>query len=215
MMLRLIISVSLAVGLTALGPAAGRTVFVTPSLILSALDDRPTIGPLSMPDQLGSEGSAATSPAPRGNPLWGIPLRTLSVTREHPIFSPSRRAPPPAVVGVSQIRPVKLPSVAAAPERPQFSLVGTVLGDNEGIGVFFEQNTNKILRLKTGENHGGWILQAVRSREATLQKGSETVVLAFPPPAPAQGGPIPAMHPMPRLPTPTPPATSGPKLNVH
>ena len=36
---------------------------------------------------------------PTGNPLWAIPLSSLTATRERPIFLPSRRAPAPAVAG--------------------------------------------------------------------------------------------------------------------
>ena len=35
---------------------------------------------------------------PSGNPLWAIPLRALTVTRDRPIFSPSRRPPAAAVI---------------------------------------------------------------------------------------------------------------------
>ena len=45
---------------------------------------------------------------PTGNPLWAIPVSSLTATRERPIFPPSRRAPAPAVagtpVGVAQNR---------------------------------------------------------------------------------------------------------------
>src|SRR5438045_3679915 len=33
--------------------------------------------------------------AQSGNPLWTIPLASLTATRERPIFTPSRRPPPP------------------------------------------------------------------------------------------------------------------------
>src|ERR1700756_873862 len=47
---------------------------------------------------------------PSGNPLWGIPLRVLTATRERPLFSPSRRPPaPPAVAAPVVPRPVAMP----------------------------------------------------------------------------------------------------------
>src|SRR4051794_9583272 len=45
------------------------------------------------------EAPTAPGPAganePSGNPLWAIPLKSLSFTRERPLFTPSRRPPAP------------------------------------------------------------------------------------------------------------------------
>src|SRR5262245_13797637 len=44
--------------------------------------------------------AAARVREPRGNPLWAIPMSSLPVTRERPLFLPSRRPPAaPAVAG--------------------------------------------------------------------------------------------------------------------
>jgi hypothetical protein len=131
----------------------------------------------------------APSPAehvPAGNPLWGIPLKQLVATRERPIFSPSRRPPPPAVVGAPRVAPVvKRAAPKPVPERPQLLLVGTVVGDQEKIGVFVEQATKNVVRLKVGDEHQGWMLHSVERREATLEKDHETATLTFPQPAAA------------------------------
>jgi general secretion pathway protein N len=134
---------------------------------------------------------AAPAPVPAGaqsaNPLWAIPLSALSGTRERPIFSSSRRPPPPAVA------PATAPKLIAAPkprepERPQLSLVGTVASGDEGIGIFLDQSTKAALRLKVGENYQGWKLQSVQGREVILEKDQQGVVLALPQP----GAPQPA-----------------------
>jgi len=116
-----------------------------------------------------------------GNPLWAIPLKELSATRERPIFSPSRSSPAPAVATapyVSSPQTVK----PAEPERPQLSLVGTIAGEKEGFGIFLDRLANTVLRLKTGEQHKGWILREVRSRETVLEKGDKSATLALPVP---------------------------------
>jgi general secretion pathway protein N len=124
--------------------------------------------------------------APVGNPLWAVPLSLLSVTRERPIFSPSRRPPPPVVVGTPYVAPAAPPPPPpAGPVRPQLALVGTVANETEGIGIFVDQATNKIVRLRLGEDHAGWILRAVRAREVVLQNDRQTEVLSFPPPGTA------------------------------
>jgi general secretion pathway protein N len=119
--------------------------------------------------------------APSGNPLWAVPMSLLSVTRERPIFSPSRRPPPAAVANVPKVEPPPPPS-APGPIRTQLSLVGTVASEKEGIGVFLDRATNNMVRLRMGEGHDGWILRAVRVREVTLQNGGLTETLSLPPP---------------------------------
>src|SRR5438552_3274555 len=77
-----------------------------------------------------------------GNPLWAIPLTALSTTRERPIFSPSRRPPEPPAVVAAYVPPAKPePAPPAEPNHPLLTLVGTIVGPLEGIGVFLDQVT--------------------------------------------------------------------------
>jgi general secretion pathway protein N len=124
--------------------------------------------------------AAARAREPRGNPLWAIPLSTLSATRERPLFLPSRRPPvPPAVAGP----PVVV--VAAKPVEDQrllLTLVGAVAGETEGFAVFIDMRDNAMVRLRTGQEHAGWTLRAVKGREATFAKDNETAVFELPAP---------------------------------
>jgi hypothetical protein len=135
----------------------------------------------------GADPKRADAPSPkladdgaRGNPLWAMPLNTLTATRARPIFSPSRRPPPP-IVATPYVPPPQ-PSTPAEPDRPQLMLVGTVTGDTEAFGIFLDQGASKIVRLKLGDLHSGWILRQVRGREVMLQKHDEIIFLALPPP---------------------------------
>jgi general secretion pathway protein N len=133
------------------------------------------LGPIRIDDD---RAQPATSEIPSGNPLWAIPLKELSATRERPIFSPSRRAPAPVVATAPNVPPQ--PAKPVEPERPQLSLVGTIAGDNESFGIFLDRSVNTVLRLKLGEAHKGWVLREVRSREIVLEKGDKTATLALP-----------------------------------
>jgi general secretion pathway protein N len=113
----------------------------------------------------------------RANPLWAIPLASLTATRERPIFSPTRR-PPPGVTLVSA------PSSPLA-ERPMLALVGAIAGEEEGVAIFRDETSKDTIRLRTGDSHFGWTLQTVKAREATLQKDHKTTILVLPNP-PAQ-----------------------------
>jgi hypothetical protein len=118
------------------------------------------------------------------NPLWGIPLTSLSGTRDRPIFSPSRR--PPA----STVAPIAAPKVVAAKpkerERPQLNLVGTIASNDEAFGIFLDLSTKAALRLKVGEDYQGWKLRSVQGREATLEKDQEVITLELPQPGGGQ-----------------------------
>ena len=118
-----------------------------------------------------------------GNPLWGIPLKSLSATRERPIFLPSRRPPAPAVAA-APVEPPKPPPPPppAEPERPALRLLGIVSGTTDGFAIFVSDTTRDIIRLKTGEGHEGWILRSVKAREAVLEKNRRSAVIELPPP---------------------------------
>jgi|HubBroStandDraft_6_1064221.scaffolds.fasta_scaffold206881_2 hypothetical protein len=118
-----------------------------------------------------------------GNPLWAVPLGALSQTVERPLFSPSRRPPPP-VLAAAPVPPAKpLPPPVAEPEHPLLTLLGTVVGGAEGIGIFLDETSHDVIRLKTGEVHGGWMLRSVHGRAADFERGDRRqATLAFPAP---------------------------------
>ena len=117
---------------------------------------------------------------PVANVVSAIPLAKLSMTRDRPIFSPSRRPPPQTILPVIA-RPME-PVKPAEPERPPLILVGTVAGGDSGIAVFVEQSTENTIRLRVNESHQGWTLNSIRGREVTLRKERKSSVLALAPP---------------------------------
>jgi len=132
--------------------------------------------------RLGIEPIApAPEPAMTGNPLWGIPLKSLTATRERPIFLPSRRPPAPAIAAAPVEPPKPPPPPPAEPERPALRLLGIVSGTTEGFAIFISDTTRDIIRLKTGEGHEGWILRSVKAREAVLEKNRRSAVIELPP----------------------------------
>lgn len=126
--------------------------------------------------------SVPATPTAHGNPLWAVPLRLLHNTRERPIFSSSRRPPPPHRAPPPSVAVAPHPPPQPKPSRPDLTLVGTIIGDRESIGVFVEDGTAKMFRLRTGEGHGGWILRHVELRSVTLDNDTTRAVLALPVP---------------------------------
>ena len=130
------------------------------------------VKPIARP---GREGA---KPLPGGNPLWSVPLSTLSVTRERPIFSTTRRPPQQAVAAppADQVAP---PPPSAGPERPALALIGAVVGDSDAIAVFLDRTSQKIVRLRQGDTHAGWEVRSVRGREVTLKKADQSETLGI------------------------------------
>jgi hypothetical protein len=134
--------------------------------------------PLSRPGAAAMPAASTSNKqaigATAGNPLWAIPLNSLPATRERPLFSPSRR-PPAAIVAA----PPAPPPPAPAPTGPSLSLVGTAIGGTQSIGVFVDRVTKKVIHLRTGEGHDGWMLRAIHGREAILEKDRRETTLAL------------------------------------
>ena len=158
----------------------------TPSRVIPAPIDMLPAAPRareSDPIETPRPSQPAAKPSePSANPLWAIPLSKLSATRERPLFLPSRRAPAPGLMAapVAALAPSAPP--AAEPERPSLTLVGAIASDTEGFAVFLDQATNTIIRLRTGQDHQGWVLRAVKGREATLVKAAISATLMLPEP---------------------------------
>jgi general secretion pathway protein N len=146
--------------------------------------DLGSLKPLAKPNRTGSK------PLPAGNPLWSIPLSALTATQERPIFTASRRPPQRAVVAppVDQVS-APLPQKALEPERPPMALIGAVVGDSDAIAVFLDRTNQKIVRLRQGETHAGWVLNSVLGREVILKKADRTETLALKGPDPSPGAP--------------------------
>jgi general secretion pathway protein N len=238
-MIRYGFMLALVAGCADLGRAEVQPLLATGPIVLAAVDNapKPETSP-GLPGVMDPFGDTKAPPGmtpelrpvapanrrmrervPTGNPLWAVPLSLLSVTRDRPIFSPTRRPPPPVVAGVPYVEPPPPPPSAPGPIHPQLSLVGTVANDKEGIGVFIDQATNNIVRLRTGEGHAGWILRAVRVREVTLQNSGLTEILSLPPPGlqagvPQLGIPQPGI-PLPGVPQPGVPQRGVPQPSVH
>ena len=115
---------------------------------------------------------------PAGNPLWGVPLHVLTETRDRPLFSPSRRPPPAAIIAAPVVAPP--PAPPAAPDHPLLTLVGTVVSGREAIGVFVDQESKNIVRLRIGQDHDGWTLRAVHERNAVFDDRHREAVIALP-----------------------------------
>jgi hypothetical protein len=84
-------------------------------------------------------------------------------------------------------------------------LIGTAAGESLSLAVFIDNATRNPVRLRAGEGLGGWVLQSVVHRTATVQKGNQTETLELPRPTDLKG-PAPVISTLP----PGPVRPSGP-----
>jgi general secretion pathway protein N len=162
--------------------------------------------PAQEPDNAGISVRADLAPVPArglpeadratsGNPLWAIPLKQLANTRDRPIFSPSRRPPPPVAVNRPFVPPVAVRPPPKPPERPTLALLGTIAGEGDSLALFTETTTQEVVRLRTGEAHQGWVLRSVHGREAMLEKDNRTETVTLPDPGGAAPAEVPHIPP--------------------
>jgi hypothetical protein len=144
-------------------------------------------GDTSMPNSLRGSGEAAPAAmgtlsitsVSRPNPLWAVPLDSLSAARERPLFSPSRRPPPVSVAVPPPSAPA--PSVAATPpESPPWTLLGTVVGENGGMAFLIDPATRIVTKVEAGGQAGGWLVRSVEPRSVVLEKDQRAVTLEMP-----------------------------------
>jgi hypothetical protein len=116
-----------------------------------------------------------------GNPFWTIPLNALTVTRDRPLFSASRRplvlasppSPPPEA-------PPPPPEASPPAERPQLSLMGTIVGPRSSVALLKESGSEALLRLRVGQENSGWLVRGIDVHSVTIEKGGESMVLDLP-----------------------------------
>ncbi len=146
----------------------------------------PVAAPPRAPEPSAAATTITTAPPVEhitsGNPLWEIPLARLTASRDQPLFAPSRRPAPPLETIRPSLAPVGPPPKPPEPEKPQLTLLGTVAGSRERIGLFIDSVSKEVLRLKAGENHQGWTLRNVRPRQVELAKGLDNTILDLAPP---------------------------------
>ena len=111
------------------------------------------------------------------NPLWTIPLSSLTMTRDRPLFSASRR---PASLAVQTAAPPPAPHPApVAPASPTLELIGTIVGPATSLAMVKDAATHAVTRLREGEEASGWRLKTVTLRSIIVEKGEQSAVLGL------------------------------------
>jgi len=113
------------------------------------------------PPLLAGEGRDGGAAPP--SPLAAQPLDRLSATRERPLFSPTRRLPPTPVVSAPQPPP-------PPPPPPDVALFGIVMESDEAHAVVRTGADGKIMRVRVGDDIGGWKVAQIEGRRLVLSR---------------------------------------------
>jgi general secretion pathway protein N len=116
-----------------------------------------------------------------GNPLWAVPLSTLSATRDRPLFSVSRR-PPIVAAPVAAPPPTQEAAAPPPPERPLLTLIGTIVSPRASLAMLQGSSSEAISRLRIGEENDGWQVRGIDLRSIVVVKGAQSIKLDLPRP---------------------------------
>ena len=128
---------------------------------------------------LSGSPSWATSPL-RGNPLWDIPLESLTETQARPLFSPSRRPPPAPADQVSA--PQAEPVIPSPPEANTINvvLIGTILDPQGSSAAVLKDNSSQAtFIMKIGDIREGWQLSEIHARDILLKSNTAQMTITF------------------------------------
>jgi hypothetical protein len=101
-----------------------------------------------------------------------LSLQALTETRDRPLFSPSRRPPPPDVPVPERVEPL-LAVVSQAPPPPpappDVRLMGLMLLPNRQLAILEHAPTGEVIRLAAGAELDAWTLRIVDARSIAFE----------------------------------------------
>ncbi|MGJ4942107.1 hypothetical protein ACQR1W_16145 [Bradyrhizobium sp. HKCCYLS1011] len=120
-------------------------------------------------------GAARSGEVAVNNPVELQSLQELTATHERPLFSPTRR-PPPKIVAPVVMRQEAPPQPPAPP--PSLVVLGIVSENGEGRAVIRSADkrpVDKVMRVRAGDDVGGWKVDKVEPRRLVLTQGERSV----------------------------------------
>lgn len=113
-----------------------------------------------------TRGRAAETPA----------FRSLQATRERPLFSPTRRPPPPSAAD----EPVAgTPEPMTAPP-PSIKVSGIIVGSDRRIAIVTVGQTGSALHVSVGSDIAGWKVSAIEARRIELRHEARSMIVVLP-----------------------------------
>jgi hypothetical protein len=125
---------------------------------------------------LRAQDQPAASPVLE-NPVAALTLDRLAATREHPLFSPTRRPlpPPPAEVVVAAPPPPPPPMVAP----PDLALYGIIEDATGARAIVRPKEDAKVVNLRVSDEVDGWKVASIAPRQLVLSLEDRSVTFTL------------------------------------
>jgi hypothetical protein len=110
------------------------------------------------------------------NPLAKQLLQSLPATLKRPLFTPSRRPPPPEPTPIVRVEQPQPPQPAA---QPAIVLVGTMIDSQGPQAILRSGGDNKDMRVRVGDDVSGWKIKDIDESHLTLALDDRTFSVAL------------------------------------
>ena len=147
---------------------------IGPLLILSAvlagvLALEVMAGPFFVPEATSvSPGAKNSVVLPRESPAEKPAISTFAEVVERPLFTPSRRPPPPKTDS----------TIAASPEKPEtFDLIGVIISADRRMALLRTVASSEVMQAVEGQSIGGWEVHAIKPTQVVLRRGNDSEVI--------------------------------------
>jgi general secretion pathway protein N len=101
----------------------------------------------------------------------GFSLKTLSATRERPLFSATRRPPPPPPKIMAVAPRVVIATTPVSSPPPQIELTGVVFGSAAPFALVRAAGQVKTMTVEIGSLIGSWRVLSISDRSLVLSNG--------------------------------------------
>ena len=107
-------------------------------------------------------------------------LDALAATRQRPLFSPTRRPPPPPVEAQSA-EPMAAPAPSIPP--PSLEIRGIIVGTDISVAIVRRSQDAKEIHLSVGSQIEGWTVSDIGPRAIILRLEDRSVTISLPDPS--------------------------------
>jgi hypothetical protein len=164
---------------------------IGPLLILSAvlagvLALEVMAGPFFVPEAPAvSPGAKNSVDFPRESPAEKPAISAFAEVVERPLFTPSRRPPPPKTDS----------TIAASPEKPEtFDLIGVIISADRRMALLRTVASSEVMQAVEGQSIGGWEVHAIKPTQVVLRRGNDSEVIKINDAAKPPAGSSPAVN---------------------
>jgi general secretion pathway protein N len=144
-----------------------------PYLLWTGGEDQVPVVAATAERPVPDEALSAVEEAPPA-PLILPPLERITAVVERPLFSPTRRMPPPPPASEPEAtEPVAEPVIDPGPAEPELRFFGTVRQAGAAAALVTYPATAEVARLRLGDAVGEWQVVAVERNRLELALGDE------------------------------------------